>query len=92
MRSSGVEAELASFFGDVPGRMAAADLLISRSGASTVAELLALGRPSLLVPYLHAVDDHQTANARALADAGAARAGAAAGADRRASGGRARER
>ena len=43
-----------------------------RSGASTVAELLALGRPSLLVPYLHAADDHQTANAAALAEAGAA--------------------
>ena len=46
--------------------------MVSRSGASTVAELLALGRPSLLVPYLHAADDHQTANARALAEAGAA--------------------
>ena len=52
--------------------MAAADLLVTRSGASTVAELLALGRPSILVPYLHAADDHQTANARALAEAGAA--------------------
>ncbi len=66
------EVELASFFTDVPTRMAATDLLISRSGASTVAELLALGRPSLLVPYLYAADDHQTANARALAEAGAA--------------------
>ena len=52
--------------------MAAIDLLVSRSGASTVAEVLALGRPSLLVPYLHAADDHQTANAKALAEAGAA--------------------
>jgi UDP-N-acetylglucosamine--N-acetylmuramyl-(pentapeptide) pyrophosphoryl-undecaprenol N-acetylglucosamine transferase len=68
----GFDAELASFFIDVPARMAAIDLLVSRSGASTVAELLALGRPSLLVPYLHAADDHQTANARALAEAGAA--------------------
>ncbi len=68
----GYEVELASFFTDVPERMAAADLLVSRSGASTVAEVLALGRPSLLVPYLHAADDHQTANARALAEAGAA--------------------
>jgi UDP-N-acetylglucosamine--N-acetylmuramyl-(pentapeptide) pyrophosphoryl-undecaprenol N-acetylglucosamine transferase len=68
----GCAVELASFFIDVPARMAAADLLISRSGASTVAEILTLGRPSLLVPYLYAADDHQTANARALADAGAA--------------------
>jgi UDP-N-acetylglucosamine--N-acetylmuramyl-(pentapeptide) pyrophosphoryl-undecaprenol N-acetylglucosamine transferase len=68
----GFAADLASFFTDVPTRMAATDLLVSRSGASTVAELLALGRPSLLVPYLHAADDHQTANARALAEAGAA--------------------
>jgi UDP-N-acetylglucosamine--N-acetylmuramyl-(pentapeptide) pyrophosphoryl-undecaprenol N-acetylglucosamine transferase len=68
----GFPAELATFFADVPTRMAATDLLVSRSGASTVAELLALGRPSLLVPYQHAADDHQTANARALAEAGAA--------------------
>lgn len=68
----GCQVELASFFTDVPVRMAAIDLLVSRSGASTVAEVLALGRPSLLVPYLHAADDHQTANATALAEAGAA--------------------
>lgn len=69
---SGFEPDLASFFTDVPDRMARADLVITRSGASTVAELLALGRPSLLVPYPAAADDHQTANAQALADAGAA--------------------
>jgi UDP-N-acetylglucosamine--N-acetylmuramyl-(pentapeptide) pyrophosphoryl-undecaprenol N-acetylglucosamine transferase len=68
----GLTPELATFFTDAPARMAAADLLVTRSGASTVAELLALGRPSILVPYLHAADDHQTANARALAEAGAA--------------------
>lgn len=68
----GQKVELASFFEDVPSRMAAADLVVSRSGASTIAELLATGRPSLLVPYQHAADDHQTANARALAGAGAA--------------------
>lgn len=67
-----LEVELESFFADVPARMAAADLVVSRSGASTIAELLALGRPSLLVPYAHAADDHQTANARALDAAGAA--------------------
>lgn len=64
--------ELATFFEDVPARMARADLVVARSGASTVAELLALARPALLVPYAFAADDHQTANARALAEAGAA--------------------
>jgi UDP-N-acetylglucosamine--N-acetylmuramyl-(pentapeptide) pyrophosphoryl-undecaprenol N-acetylglucosamine transferase len=64
--------ELAPFFADVPERLARTHLMISRSGASTVAELTAAGRPSVLVPYPHATDDHQTANARALADAGAA--------------------
>lgn len=64
--------ELASFFDDVPRRMAQAGLVIARSGASTIAEILATGRPSVLVPYPHAADDHQTANARALADDGAA--------------------
>jgi UDP-N-acetylglucosamine--N-acetylmuramyl-(pentapeptide) pyrophosphoryl-undecaprenol N-acetylglucosamine transferase len=68
----GFAAELASFFEDVPERLAAADLVIARSGASTVAELLASGRPSLLVPYPYAADDHQTANARALEREGAA--------------------
>lgn len=70
--AQGLEVELASFFSDVPARMAAADLVVSRSGASTIAELLALGRPALLVPYRHAADDHQTANAKELAGAGAA--------------------
>lgn len=65
----GVKAELASFFTDVPERLAKAHLLIARSGASTVAELTAVGRPALLVPYPFAIDDHQTANARALAEA-----------------------
>ena len=53
--------------------MAEAHLVVARSGASTVAELLLLSRPALLVPYPFAADDHQTENARALADAGAAR-------------------
>jgi len=51
---------------------AAADLVVSRSGASTIGELTVLGLPSVLVPYPHATADHQTANARALAAAGAA--------------------
>ncbi|MTJ82062.1 MAG: undecaprenyldiphospho-muramoylpentapeptide beta-N-acetylglucosaminyltransferase [Telmatospirillum sp.] len=69
---SGIEATLASFFDDIPDRLGSAHLVIARSGASTVAELTTLGRPSILVPYAFAVDDHQTANARALERAGAA--------------------
>jgi UDP-N-acetylglucosamine--N-acetylmuramyl-(pentapeptide) pyrophosphoryl-undecaprenol N-acetylglucosamine transferase len=69
---SGIAAELASFFTDIPERLAAAHLIIARSGASTVAELTCLGRPSILVPYPHAIDDHQTANARAVDEAGGA--------------------
>jgi UDP-N-acetylglucosamine--N-acetylmuramyl-(pentapeptide) pyrophosphoryl-undecaprenol N-acetylglucosamine transferase len=65
-------AELAAFFDDVSHRLASAHLVIARSGASTVGELTTVGRPAVLVPYPHAIDDHQTANARALADAGAA--------------------
>jgi UDP-N-acetylglucosamine--N-acetylmuramyl-(pentapeptide) pyrophosphoryl-undecaprenol N-acetylglucosamine transferase len=63
--------ELAPFFGDMPDRLRVAHLVISRSGASTVAELTATGRPAILVPYPFATDDHQTANARALDSAGA---------------------
>ncbi|MGO8919026.1 MAG: undecaprenyldiphospho-muramoylpentapeptide beta-N-acetylglucosaminyltransferase [Stellaceae bacterium] len=70
--ASGVAAELATFFADVPERLARAHLVISRSGASTMAELTVTGRPAILVPYLHAADDHQTANARALEKAGGA--------------------
>ena len=51
---------------DLPQRLAAAHLVIGRSGASTVAELAAIGRPSILVPYPYAADDHQMANARAF--------------------------
>lgn len=69
---AGVAAELDTFFEDLPARLAAASLVICRSGASTTAELTVAGRPALLVPYPHAMDDHQTVNAGALADAGAA--------------------
>jgi UDP-N-acetylglucosamine--N-acetylmuramyl-(pentapeptide) pyrophosphoryl-undecaprenol N-acetylglucosamine transferase len=62
--------DLRPFFDDVPARLAAAHLVICRSGASTVAELATVGRPAILVPYPHATDDHQTANARALAALG----------------------
>ncbi len=66
----GVEAELATFFDDVPLRMATSQLVIARSGASTIAELTAAGRPALLVPYPYAIDDHQSANAQAIEAAG----------------------
>lgn len=69
-RAGGIEAELKTFFGDVPERLAAAHLLIARSGASTVAETLAVGRPSILVPYPYATDDHQSFNAHAVAESG----------------------
>jgi UDP-N-acetylglucosamine--N-acetylmuramyl-(pentapeptide) pyrophosphoryl-undecaprenol N-acetylglucosamine transferase len=70
--TSGVAAELATFFSDLPERLARAHLVISRAGASTVAELAMLGRPAILVPLLHAADDHQTANAGVLEQAGGA--------------------
>ncbi|MEX2200918.1 MAG: undecaprenyldiphospho-muramoylpentapeptide beta-N-acetylglucosaminyltransferase [Dongiaceae bacterium] len=62
----GMKVELAPFFQDMPERLAAAQLVIARAGASTVAEMTAAGRPALLVPYPHATDDHQRANAEAL--------------------------
>src|SRR6185295_11937044 len=67
-----VPAELAVFFSDLPARMADSHLVIARSGASTVAELAALGRPSILVPLPHALDNDQLANATALAATGGA--------------------
>ncbi len=69
---TGITAEIRPFFDDVPARLARAQLVIARSGASTVAELTVMGRPAILVPYRYAADDHQTANARALETAGAA--------------------
>jgi UDP-N-acetylglucosamine--N-acetylmuramyl-(pentapeptide) pyrophosphoryl-undecaprenol N-acetylglucosamine transferase len=66
------EATVESFFRDVPERLEACGLAITRAGASTIAELTCIGRPAILVPYPHAADDHQTANARAVEAAGAA--------------------
>ena len=71
LEAAGIAAEVETFFTDVPARLARAHLVICRSGASTVAELAAAGRPALLVPYPHAMDDHQAANARAFSEAGA---------------------
>ncbi|MBI1394086.1 MAG: UDP-N-acetylglucosamine--N-acetylmuramyl-(pentapeptide) pyrophosphoryl-undecaprenol N-acetylglucosamine transferase [Alphaproteobacteria bacterium] len=68
----GVDADIATFFADLPQRMRDAHLVIARSGASTVTELSAIGRPSVLVPLPIAMDDHQAGNARALSDVGAA--------------------
>ena len=70
--SAPVPVEVQAYLEDVPRRLAAASLVACRSGASTIAELCAAGRPSLLVPFPHAAGDHQTHNARALAAAGAA--------------------
>lgn len=69
---AGIAADCAPFFDDMPARLAGAHLVIARAGASTVAELAVTGRPAILVPYPHAMDDHQSANARALAEAGGA--------------------
>jgi UDP-N-acetylglucosamine--N-acetylmuramyl-(pentapeptide) pyrophosphoryl-undecaprenol N-acetylglucosamine transferase len=68
--ASGVKAELAAFFSNLPSRMAAAHLVVARSGAGTVSELALIGRPAILVPLPHALDDNQTPNADALANAG----------------------
>jgi UDP-N-acetylglucosamine--N-acetylmuramyl-(pentapeptide) pyrophosphoryl-undecaprenol N-acetylglucosamine transferase len=71
-REAGVPADLSPFFGDIATRLAVSHLVVARAGASTVAELGCAGRPSVLVPLPHAIDDHQTANARSLASIGAA--------------------
>jgi UDP-N-acetylglucosamine--N-acetylmuramyl-(pentapeptide) pyrophosphoryl-undecaprenol N-acetylglucosamine transferase len=68
----GVPAEISPFFTDMAGRIAAAHLVMSRSGASTVSEIAVIGRPALFVPYPHALDHDQAANAAALAAAGGA--------------------
>jgi UDP-N-acetylglucosamine--N-acetylmuramyl-(pentapeptide) pyrophosphoryl-undecaprenol N-acetylglucosamine transferase len=68
----GIKAEVATFFDDIPRRFTEAQLIISRSGASSVADIAVIGRPSILIPYAAATADHQTANARALVEADAA--------------------
>ena len=68
----GVRVEIASFFDDLPTRMAEAQLVVCRSGASSVADLCVIGRPSILIPFAAAAADHQMANARALVEAGGA--------------------
>ena len=67
---AGIRAHLAAFFANLPEEMAKAHLVIGRSGASTVAELAVMGRPAILVPLPHAIDNDQLNNARRLAEAG----------------------
>jgi UDP-N-acetylglucosamine--N-acetylmuramyl-(pentapeptide) pyrophosphoryl-undecaprenol N-acetylglucosamine transferase len=69
----GIPADLATYFENVPERLAWSHLVIARAGASTIAELTAAGRPAILVPLPSATDDHQTFNAKEMAKAGGAR-------------------
>ncbi|WP_372732339.1 undecaprenyldiphospho-muramoylpentapeptide beta-N-acetylglucosaminyltransferase [Novosphingobium sp.] len=69
-----IPAELGTYFEDMQGRLAAAHLFIGRAGASTIAELTAVGRPAILIPLPIATDDHQAANTREIVAAGGARA------------------
>jgi UDP-N-acetylglucosamine--N-acetylmuramyl-(pentapeptide) pyrophosphoryl-undecaprenol N-acetylglucosamine transferase len=70
-RDMGLDAELSPFFKDMPARYSWAHLIVCRSGASSVAEIEASGRPALMIPLPNAIDDHQRANARSLGDHGA---------------------
>ena len=69
---AGVAAEVEPFFSDIPRRLSEAQLVISRSGASSVADIAVIGRPAIFVPFAAATGDHQTANARGLVDGEAA--------------------
>jgi UDP-N-acetylglucosamine--N-acetylmuramyl-(pentapeptide) pyrophosphoryl-undecaprenol N-acetylglucosamine transferase len=68
----GMRAEVEPFFADIPRRLSEAQLVISRAGASSVADIAAIGRPAILIPFAAAAGDHQTANARGLVEAGGA--------------------
>jgi UDP-N-acetylglucosamine--N-acetylmuramyl-(pentapeptide) pyrophosphoryl-undecaprenol N-acetylglucosamine transferase len=69
----GIPAELLTYIEDMPEKLADAHLVVGRAGASTIAELSAAGRPAILIPFPSATDDHQTANAREMTNAGGAR-------------------
>jgi UDP-N-acetylglucosamine--N-acetylmuramyl-(pentapeptide) pyrophosphoryl-undecaprenol N-acetylglucosamine transferase len=71
-RNEGVDAEVSAFIQDMPSYFARADLVLCRSGASTVGEIAAAGKPAVFVPFPRAADDHQKVNAQALERAGAA--------------------
>lgn len=70
-KAAGVDAECVTYMEDLPQRLAEAHLVVSRAGASTMAELMAIGRPAILIPFAAATDDHQTANAAGFVAAGA---------------------
>jgi len=70
--AAGIMAEVEPFFRDIPRRLSEAQLVVSRSGASSVADISVIGRPAILIPFAAATGDHQSANARGLVDAGAA--------------------
>ncbi|TGD43615.1 UDP-N-acetylglucosamine--N-acetylmuramyl-(pentapeptide) pyrophosphoryl-undecaprenol N-acetylglucosamine transferase [Pseudotabrizicola sediminis] len=69
---AGIRAEVQPFFTDIPARLSEAQLVVSRSGASSIADISVIGRPAILIPYAAATGDHQSANARGLSGAGAA--------------------
>ena len=69
---NGIDADVQPFFRDVPARMSEAQLVISRAGASSVADISVIGRPAILIPFAAATEDHQTANAKGLSKAGGA--------------------
>ncbi|MBP1804612.1 UDP-N-acetylglucosamine--N-acetylmuramyl-(pentapeptide) pyrophosphoryl-undecaprenol N-acetylglucosamine transferase [Rubellimicrobium aerolatum] len=71
-RDEAIEAEVRTFFDDIPRRMTLAQLVIARAGASTLADLTVIGRPAILIPFAAAAEDHQTANAKGLEAVGAA--------------------
>ncbi|MCG2840475.1 UDP-N-acetylglucosamine--N-acetylmuramyl-(pentapeptide) pyrophosphoryl-undecaprenol N-acetylglucosamine transferase [Sandaracinobacter sp. RS1-74] len=70
-REAGIDAECVTYLEDFPRRLAQAHLVVGRAGASTMAELMAMGRPAILIPFAAATDDHQTANAAGFVSAGA---------------------
>jgi UDP-N-acetylglucosamine--N-acetylmuramyl-(pentapeptide) pyrophosphoryl-undecaprenol N-acetylglucosamine transferase len=72
LQSAGIRARVQAFFSDMPSLLEQADLAICRAGAGTLSELAVKGVPAILIPYPHAADDHQTHNARSVADHGAA--------------------
>lgn len=70
--AAGIRAEVEPFFTDIPRRMSEAQLVISRAGASSIADISVIGRPAILIPFAAATGDHQTANAQGLVQAGGA--------------------
>ena len=87
MPSAGFDADVRAFFNDFHEQYAAADLIVSRAGATTVAEIKAAGRAAILIPFPTAADDHQTKNAQAMVEENAARHDPQRRTDRRAAGG-----